>query len=322
MKFRRQYAWYAALVLLVVALGYYAWTRHSPAPYARPAPNSKWTAATTEPDLRVYMSDSGKIETMKFEKYIEGVVAAEMDPAWPLEALKAQAVIARTFTIEELERRGGVASLHPGADVSTNPEEFQAYDASRVNDNVRRAVQETRGQILTYQNRPIRAWFHSDAGGQTATPTEGLGPSKNVSDVPYVRSVKCPWTAPNTVWTATFTREEVRAAAARAGRDPGTVTNVAIGRKGPSGRAVDIVVGGAAVPAPELRKALGSTRMKSTLLTSITLEGDKVIMKGKGSGHGVGLSQWGARAMAEQGKDAREIINYFYSGVRLAKLWS
>lgn len=322
MNFRRQYIWYAALALIVIGLGYWAWARTSPGPYARPAPNSKWTRATSEPDIRVYRNDTGTIETMKFEKYIEGVVAAEMEPTWPLEALKAQAIIARTFTIEELERRGGVANLHPGADVSTSPEEFQAYNASRVNDNVRRAVQETRGQIITYQNRPVRAWFHADAGGQTATPTEGLGPGvKDVTDVPYLRSVKVPWTAPNTDWTATFSREEVRSATAKAGRDPGSVTNVAIARKGPSGRAIDITVGGASVPAPELRKALGSTRMKSTLLTSITMDGDRVIMKGRGSGHGVGMSQWGAKALADQGKDARQIINYFYKGVRIAKLW-
>jgi len=323
MNIRRNYLWLAVVALLVIGLGVWALGRGSRAPFARPAPNSKWTGATAEPDIRVYMNDTGTIQTMKFEKYIEGVVAAEMDPSWPLEALKAQAIVARTFTIEELERTGGVANIHPGADVSTSPEEFQAYNASRVTDTVRRAVAETRGQIITYQNRPIRAWFHSDSGGQTALPDEGLKPSAAAGGpFPYLKSVKVPWVAPDTDWTATFSREEVRSAAARAGKDPGNFTSVTIAKKGPSGRAVTISLGSVAVPAVDLREALGPTRMKSTLLTSLTLSGDTVTMKGKGSGHGVGMSQWGARGMAQAGKTAQDIINYFFSGVKLAKLWS
>ncbi len=322
MKLSRNHIWLAAVVLVVVGLGIFAWSRRAPEPYARPTPGSKWTSATTEPDVRVYMSDTGTIKTMKFEKYIEGVVAAEMDPSWPIEALKAQAVVARTFAIDELERRGGVASKHPGADVSTSFQEFQAYSASRVNDAVRRAVEETRGVIITYQGKPIQALFYSDAGGQTATPEEGLKASARAGGTyPYFKSVKVPWTSPTTDWTASFSLEELRSAASRAGKDPGTVSDVAVGRKGPSGRAIDIVVGSATVPAAELREALGSTRMKSTLLTSVSVSGGTVTMKGKGSGHGVGLSQWGARGMAAQRRTFREIIDYFYRGVKLSKLW-
>ncbi len=322
MNIRRNYVWLAVIAVVVVGLAVFALSKRSPAPYARPAPGSKWTQATTEPDIKVYMSDTGSIKTMKLEKYIEGVVAAEMDPSWPLEALKAQAILARTFTIEELERRGGVAATHQGADVSTSPEEFQAYNASRVSDNVRRAVQETRGQLITYRGKPIRAWFHADSGGQTALPEEGLKPSAAAGGpFPYLKSVRVPWTAPNTDWTATFSRDELRTAATRSGKDPGNFTTVSIGGKGPSGRAVDIVIGAARVPAVDLREKLGPTRMKSTLLTSVTMSGDKVTIKGKGSGHGVGMAQWGAKGMSSQGKTAQDIIAYFFSGVTLSKLW-
>jgi len=320
---RGNYVWPAVVAVLVIGLGYLSWSRLGPGPAARPAPSSKWTAATTEPDVRVYMSDSGTIETLKFEKYIEGVVAAEMEPSWPLEALKAQAIVARSFAIAELDRKGGVSSLHPGADVSTNPEEFQAYNPSRVTDNVRRAVEETRGQILTYGGRPVWAIFHADAGGQTATPAEGLGAAAGeTTSYAYIRSVKVPWTAPNTEWTATFSGDELRAAATRAAKkDPGPVTAIAIGTKGPSGRALTVVVGSTSVPAPELRLALGSTRMRSNMLTSVAVAGGKVTMKGKGFGHGVGLSQWGARGMATEGGTAEDIVTYFFSGARTVKLW-
>jgi len=321
MNERRQWIWFAAVAVAVVGLGYLSWSRLGPAPLARPQPNSKWTSATTEPDVRVYMSDSGTITTMKFEKYIEGVVAAEVEPTWPLEALKAQAIVARSLTVWELENSGGVAKLHPGADVSTNFEEFQAYNASRVNDNIRRAVQETRGQIVVWQNRPAWALFCADSGGQTAKLDEGGFTPPAGTDTPYLRNVSVKWTAPNPNWTATFSLEEVRAAAARAGRDPGAVTSVTIATKGPSGRALDLKIGNATVPAPKFRLAIGSTRMKSTWLTSVAIEGDKVTFKGKGYGHGVGMSQWGAQGMASAGRSNRDIIAYFYPGARIAKIW-
>jgi len=317
----RRYVWFGALTLTLVVLGAISWSRFSAGPFARPIPGSKWTQATQEPDLRVFVKETGAVRTMKFEDYIAGVVAAEMDPSWPLEALKSQAIVARTFTIEQLERKGGVAAAHPGADVSTDPQEFQAFDAGRVNDNVRRAVQETRGVIITYRGRPVRAWFHSDAGGQTATPVEGLGGQAEAGDFPYLRTVRVPWTSPNTEWSATFTRDEVRRAAMEAGQDPGSVASVSVGRKGPSGRAVDIVVGNATVPAPDFRLAIGSDRMRSTLITSLTMQGDKVVMTGRGNGHGVGLAQWAAKAMAEQGRTADDIVRFFYSRARLSKLW-
>lgn len=322
MRFRRGYLSFGVLALALVVLGYFSLARSGPGPYARPLPGSRWTQATTEPDLRVYLNDRGTIETMEFERYLEGVVAAEMNPSWPPEALKAQAIVARTFTIEQLERRGGVQKLHPGADVSTDPEEFQAYNASAVTDAVRQAVRETRGVIIIYRGRPIRAWFHSDAGGQTATPSEGLGSNVEAEgDFPYLSRVRTPWSSPDSEWTGTFTLDEIRAAAAKVASNPGPVTRVSVGRKGPSGRALELVVNEVSVPAPEFRLALGRTRMKSTLITSIEVGGDRVVMRGKGNGHGVGLAQWAAKAMAEEGRTAWEIIQYFYRGVRLAKLW-
>ncbi len=317
----RGHRWFILVAVLVVVLAVASAAR-LPEPFARPAPNPKWANITEEPVLNVYMSDTGAVERMKFEDYIEGVVAAEMDPDWPLEALKAQAIVARTFTLDQLQRTGGVADRRPGADVSTDPDEFQAFDASRVNENVRRAVRETRGLVITYRGWPVRAWFHSDAGGVTAEPREGLGSqAADAGTLPYLRCVAVPWTAPDTEWTASFTKEEVRRAAAEVGRDPGDFTSVAIGKKGPSGRALEISLGGTAVPAPEFRLALDPRRMKSTLLTSLRLEGGRVVMTGRGNGHGVGLSQHAARAMASQGQKAEDIIRFFFRGVDIKKMW-
>lgn len=318
MSLRREHIWFIAIAIAIVGIGLIAISRLS-APFARPAPHPKWANITQEPTVNVYMADTGAIQPMPLERYLEGVVAAEMDPDWPLEALKAQAIVARTFTIESLQRTGGVSDRRPGADVSTSHVEFQAYDASRVTDLVRQAVQETRGEILTYRGVPVRAWFHADAGGRTATPAEGLGVD---GELPYLRSEDAPWTSPDTEWNASFSKSEVRAAAIEAGAgDPGAITTVGIGQRGPSGRALTIDLGAVSVPAPEFRLALDPERMRSTLLTAISLTGDRVTMTGRGFGHGVGMPQWSARILAEQGRRAEDIVRQFYTGTRIEQMW-
>jgi len=320
MSIRREHFWFVLTAVFIVGIGFISYTSLS-APFARPAPHPKWADISEEPVVNVYMADTGSIRPMKLEAYLEGVVAAEMDPDWPLEALKAQAIVSRTFTIEELQRTGGVADHRPGADVSTNPEEFQAFSLDRVNEAVRRAVRETRGQIITHRGVPIVALFCSDSGGRTATLEEGF-PDSDFGPMPYYRSVRVPWTAPETEWTARFTKEEVRRAAAEiAGRDPGALSSVAIEEKGPSGRTLTLRIGEVSVSAPKLRMALGSTRMRSTLLTRVEVSGDQVVMSGMGFGHGVGLSQHAARALASQGRTVREIIQFFFKGVRIEELY-
>jgi stage II sporulation protein D len=318
MSIRREYLLFtvAAVLTGMVAL---AGILNLTQPFARFEPHPKWANITEEPHLNVHMADTGGIQRMGLETYLQGVVAAEIQNTWPLEALKAQAIIARTFTVEELQRRGGVAGIRPGADVSTDDTIFQAYDAAKVNDNIRRAVEETRGQILTFRGVPVRALFHADAGGMTASPEEGLG--QDFGPLPYLREVRVPWLAPDTEWTETFSREEVRRAAADTGNDPGNFDSVAIGERGPSGRAVTLNIGNASVPAPEFRLAIGSTRMRSTLLTSVSMADGRVTFSGRGFGHGVGMSQWGAYGMAEQGRRAEAIATFFFPGARISTIW-
>lgn len=273
-----------------------------------------------EPTLSVYFDEEKRTEKMPFEKYIEGVVAAEMDPKWPKEALAAQAILARTFTLERLERTGGVKKLH-GTDVCTSHEHFQAYDASRVNSLVRVAVSSTRGKIVTYKGKPIRAWFHSSSGGVTATPAEGLGLPDSVA--PYVRAVKDPGVdGEESAWKAAFPADQVGEALQELGGFDGKEPkSIKIAKRGPSGRAVTLNVDGKEVPAPAFRTAVGPDRMLSTLLDDIFVKDGKVVMSGRGWGHGVGMSQWGALRMSKQGSTAEDIINYYYKGIRIERRW-
>ncbi len=276
-----------------------------------------------EPTISLYVAETQEKKQIKIEEYIKGVVAAEMEPTWPIEALAAQAILARTFTLERMESTQGVPGR--GTDASTNVEEFQAYDAKRINDNVIKAVEKTRGEVAKYNGRYIKAWFFADGGGQTAASAEeGLAYIKEPS--PYVHSVKDPGsditTQENKAWQAEFPLSTVRQSVRKAvGNDPGSISQVKITKKGPSGRAMTVQIGSVSVSGPALRLALGSEKMRSTLLTDIRISGGKLIMSGKGFGHGVGMSQWGAKALAEKQKSPEDIIKYFFKDIEIVKAW-
>lgn len=276
-----------------------------------------------EPTISLYIAETGEKKNIKMEEYLKGVVAAEMEPTWSAEALAAQAILARTFTLERMKSIGKVPKR--GTDASTNVEEFQAYDPKRINDNVVKAVQKTRGEVVKYQGKYIKAWFHADAGGRTAASAEeGLAYTKEPS--PYIQSVKDPGfeitAEENKNWTAEFTKGVVRQKVKEVtGKDPGAFKQIKIAKKGPSGRAMDFSIGTVNVSGPALRLALGSDKIRSTMITDLKSTGDKIIFMGKGFGHGVGMSQWGAKALAENGKSPEEIIKYFFRNVEIKKEW-
>jgi len=306
-------------IVLLVAAAILVLVFAARAPFRRPA--SPYKKITVEPTLTVYMHETGETEEMPMEQYLLGVVAGEMDPNWPLEALKAQAILARTFTVEALQRKGGTRDV-TGTDVTTDETKFQAYNASEISGLVRQAVAETRGHlIVTGSGDPIRAWFHSDAGGKTATALEGL--AFRDAPTPYIKVADAPSDNPDPDWQATFSIAELQAAVRKVNPGAGafTAAEVSIAAKGPSGRATEIQAGGLRVSAPALRTALDPRRMKSTMLTSITASGDQVTMAGKGSGHGVGLPQWSAHYLASRGEIAAAILYRFFDSVRVEQWW-
>ncbi len=272
------------------------------------------------PMLDVYVMDTQKVERMDLETYLMGVVAGEMKNDWPIEALKAQAILARTYTLRFLSTK---KSQHGDADISTDIEEAQAYDADAVNDRVKQAVNETRGVVMSYQGEFPNAWFHAHAGGVTEIPTVALDYQEK--DPPYLAVESSPDSdkAPDDVknWTVTFTAAEVGKACSAVGVDTGDAKTVEVGEKGKSGRAKTLVVNGKSVSAASFRVKIGSTELKSTLIDSITVEGGKVTFKGKGFGHGVGMSQWGAYGLAESGATAQSIVSHYFKNVDFVGLW-
>ena len=273
------------------------------------------------PTFSVYVVDDKKVENVDVESYVEGVLAGEMKNDWPLEALKAQAILARTFVLKFVSEK---ESRYEGADISTDITEAQAYNAAEINERIEQAVAETCGQVLlTASGELPYAWFHAHSGGKTALAREGLG--WNDPEPTYTRvtdgldSPDAP--AEAAAWNAVFPVKQFLRACRATGADTETAEEVAIGEKGESGRAVTLLVDGVSVPAAELRLALGSTVMRSTLLTELSSDGAYVRMAGRGYGHGVGMPQWGAYALAEDGMAGEEIAVFYFDGVHVARLW-
>lgn len=290
-------------------------------PARKPAPQQQ----TTEPTISLYVNETGEVKRLKMEDYLEGVVAAEMDPKWPANALAAQAIIARTFTLKQIKDRGGVPKY--GTDASTNVEEFQAYDPTRINDNVRAAVNMTRGEVVKHEGRYINAWFSACDGGVVASAPEGLAFKQERT--PYINAGAkdgcLEITVPeNQQWTASFPLPTVRSAVQKImGTDPGVITsgNVSVAKRGPSGRAETLKIGNATVGSAALRLALGSEKMRSIFLDNITVQNGNLVMTGKGFGHGVGLCQWGAKKQAAEGKKPEDIVRFYFKNVTIDKLW-
>ncbi|MGE5560387.1 MAG: SpoIID/LytB domain-containing protein [Chloroflexota bacterium] len=294
-----------ALVLIIRSL--------TPGPQLQPAP--KLHGPVPEPTISLYRTKTGTKEYLKVDDYIAGVVAGEIEPTWPREALAAQAIVARTFVMQKYESG---FKTEQGTNASDDHTTFQAYDPALINDNVRAAVAATRGQVLTYDGKLILAYFHSSSGGITATAAEG-GLDTGNAPTPYLTPVKDP-PGPDPKeenWSKSFSVSQIAQAAGMS-----SFSKIDYGEKGPSGRVLTFLLDGKPVKATTLRAALDPTHgFRSTLITDMRLEGGRVYFAGKGWGHGVGMSQQGARNRALAGQTAAEIVQYYYPGARVEQLW-
>lgn len=273
------------------------------------------------PTLQVYIADENVIVSMDIETYICSVVAGEMKNDWPLEALRAQAILARTFVLKFISEK---ESRYGGADISTDITEAQAYNAAAVNDRIRNAVFSTSGQVLLQADGTLPyTWFHAHSGGKTALAREALDWQQPEPAYTLITDGIDSPAAPDSAreWEAEFTQEDFLAACRQCGMSVSSIHGLRIKEKGDSGRAVTLEVDGQEINAARLRIALGSTDMRSTLLTELSASDGIVRMAGKGYGHGVGMPQWGAYALAQDGWTGEEIALHYYNGLSLSKLW-
>jgi len=245
------------------------------------------------------------VNRLSLEDYLRGVVPKEMPASWNVEALKAQAVAARTFALYQIEKHQD-EQWDVMATVMSQVYGGRSGETAKTD----QAVRQTAGQILSFNQRPILAYFHSNSGGHTESTDAVWG-----TDLPYLEGVDDPYSKGNQAdtWEASFTIGQINQM--MAGDGIAGITNVEPAGFSPSGRVSRIrfqtTNGSTEMPANTTRIRLGSTVMKSTWWQE-SRQGDRLVFRGKGYGHGVGMSQWGAKAMADQGFDYRKILAYYY----------
>lgn len=253
---------------------------------------------------------NGETVRLELDSYLVGVVLAEMPASFEQDALKAQAVVARTFALR--------SGKHPGGAVCTDPACCQGYrdpdsfsDRAAV-DKITNAVAETSGLVLTYEGELIEATYFSCSGGSTEDALAVWG-----TDVPYLRSTDSPGeeNAEHFSDTVRFSAEEfARALGMEAEDDPsGWFGDV---RYTAGGGVDSMEICGEAYSGTELRSLLG---LRSTAFTVLCV-GDDILIQSRGFGHRVGMSQYGADAMAASGCGYREILEHYYAGTTLTRI--
>lgn len=276
--------------------------------------------------IAVYDHQNGVIMQLGLEDYLVGVVAAEMPASFELEALKAQAVAARTFAISRL---GSSAAADASYQLTTDPATCQAWISQAEMENrwkssfadnyskIRQAVAETAGEIITYQGQVIEPLYHASCGG---------GRTESAQDVwgnerPYLVSVSCGHPADkHTQQTTTLTLAQIDQ---KLGSDLSVIPAgggmgklIRIERSTASDRVAEVRLGSNHYSGSKVRQALG---LKSSLF-ACQIDGDQVTFTTNGYGHGVGMCQYGADYYAQQGLDYTAILKHYYTGVEIGKI--
>ncbi len=252
------------------------------------------------------------INQIDLETYVAGVVSGEVSPKWPLEALKAQAVAARTYVLYKQ-----VENQQEPFDVFASVLDQVYHDHAARSESVLRAVAETKGHVVTYDRRPIYAAYSSTAAGPTEDALYVWA-----LNLPYLKGVDCPFDeqAPRYDWRTSFTFEFLEQQLRKEGFAVGTVATLTPYTFTPSGR-VDRVrllhsQGEIILRGQDLRRIVGYSKIFSTNF-AIESMGAEVVVVGHGAGHAVGMCQWGMREMAELGYDYQSILRHYYPGTTL-----
>lgn len=261
------------------------------------------------------------IDDVLIEEYLVGLINSEVSSSWHIEALKTQAVIARTYALYKKAELADTR-LSPYYDLSST-NLHQVYSGAHKEDQkARRAVWKTRGQVLTYKGRPALTVYHSNAGGRTEASVDVWQ-----SSYPYLKSVKSRYdrNTPAYAWELGISADKLEGKLRARGHSIARVKGVYIKKKSRTGRVkrIDIKGGGGVVislSGEELRSILGYGTLRSTLF-KVKKRGRKYVFSGYGSGHGVGLSQWGAKGMADKGYTYKKILYHYYPGTKLRKAY-
>lgn len=267
--------------------------------------------------LRVALA-SGSVVTLDVEKYLRGVVPLEAPANWPPAALQAQAIVARTYAL-------GKRNLTRPFDVQAGDADQQYGGPAAERPSTNDAVDSTRGLTLRYNGGPASVFYSSCCGGHTADAAALWGRS----GLPYLRGVadepNCT-ASPDYRWRRTLALDRGRALLE--GRLRGTIASFDLADVDDTGRPRTVIVrddagGGAPVTVDEVRRRFGTEIVRSLWIRHISIDRTQaapmIVIEGCGRGHGVGLCQWGARGLANDGADAAAILTHFFPGTEVAR---
>ncbi|NLB88815.1 MAG: stage II sporulation protein D [Syntrophomonadaceae bacterium] len=271
-----------------------------------------------DPLVKLFLSKEDKVITLPLEEYLVGCVAAEMPANFDLEALKAQAVCARTYAIRKL------IDNHPypkGANLSDDITTCQAYisesefikrhgrNSEMLFKKIKKAVKETEGIIIIYDDEPIDALYHSTCGGRTADAEEVWG-----NQVAYLKSKPCNYCKESKRYSSVqvFSFQDLNKKTGIKITPDSRVKEI----KGSSGRTLEIDIDNIKIKAAKLRSVLD---LPSSWIR-FNISKNKVMINIQGYGHGVGLCQYGANGLAKEGASYEDILKYYYEGVDIYKI--
>ncbi|PMC37412.1 stage II sporulation protein D [Bacillus sp. UMB0899] len=272
-------------------------------------------------DVPVYRSQAKQIEEVPLEEYVIGVVASEMPAEFELEALKAQALAARTYITKRLMSNqtlgapeGSVVQDTQDHQVYKNREELKAAWGDQYESKLQKiteAVAATQGKILTYQDQPIDASFFSTSNGYTEN-SEAYW----TEEIPYLKSVESSWDekSPKFYEKKVITIKEFESKLG-VNLDTSSGTIGKITGLTPGKRVAKVEIDGKEFTGRKIREELGLNSSDFTW----EIKGDSVVIETKGFGHGVGMSQYGANFMAEGGKTYEEIVSHYYKGTKVSE---
>lgn len=278
----------------------------------------------------VYNPEASLVDEYDLEEYIAGVVAAEMPSSFNEEALKAQAVAARTFAVSRMKGLYGTSTNHFGAHVCTESGHCQAWVSKEQYlerhggeagwSKIEKAVAETKGKIMTYDGVVINPLYHANSGGATEDIQEVWSV---VGEVPYLKSVYSPDEGEYSQyekeslfeWTDIIKKVKAQYPEAKIGDDP--KKEIEILSHSASGRVTAIRIGTITLSGVDLRELLS---LRSTYINISFPDENTVKIITKGYGHGVGMSQCGADALGRKGMDYIKILEYYYTGVQVEDL--
>jgi len=258
----------------------------------------------------IWVKVKGIVNPVELEEYVCGVLAGEISSSWSLEALKAMAVCARTFAANKV-----MTNFNNDYHLTSGVRD-QIYNGFSRNEFFARAVTETRGEVLTYDGNLAQVYYCASSGGYTASSASVWG-----SDFPYLKALADPYSTEDkySSWTLILNSAEFLGKL----KLSGTLKSVEVLKRDESNRVQELKISLQGKDYKKtgrmLRDTLGNNKLRSTLL-EVRMENGKVIFTGRGWGHGVGLSQWGAKKMAEQGYTYDQILKFYFPGTIMGEI--